>query len=97
MNIIKNINWKARIKNPVFWATVLPAAVSFVYCVLGAFGIAPALSESTVLNIVSTVLTALTTVGVLLDPTTVGICDSKLALTYEAPRKDDTNEEAMEE
>ena len=51
MNIIKNINWKARIKNPVFWTTVIPAAVSFVYCLLGAFGIVPALTESMVLNL----------------------------------------------
>lgn len=95
MNIIKNINWKARIKNPVFWATIIPAAVSFVYCVLGAFGIAPALTESMVLNIVSTAITALTTLGVLVDPTTEGICDSKLALTYCAPKKN-CNEEGDE-
>lgn len=88
MNIIKNINWKARIKNPVFWATVIPAAVSFVYCLLGAFGITPALTESMVLNIVSTIITALTTLGVLVDPTTAGIRDSALALTYDEPKKE---------
>lgn len=94
MNIIKNINWKVRIKNPVFWATVLPAAVSFIYCVLGALGIVPALTENMVLNIISAVLTALTTLGVLVDPTTAGMKDSALAMTYSAPRKDDTDEEA---
>ena len=93
MNIIKNINWKVRMKNPVFWMTVIPAAVSFVYCVLGAFGIAPSLTESMVLNIFSAVITALTTLGVLVDPTTAGIGDSALALTYSAPRKDDVKEE----
>lgn len=97
MNIIKNINWKARIKNPVFWATIVPAAVSFVYCLLGAFGITPALTESMVLNIVSTVITALTTIGVLVDPTTAGVCDSKRALTYEAPKKDGESEEGAAE
>lgn len=95
MNIIKNINWKVRMKNPVFWMTVIPAAVSFVYCVLGAFGIAPSLTESMVLNIVSAVITALTTLGVLVDPTTAGMKDSALALTYSAPRKDDTAEELI--
>ena len=94
MNIIKKINWKVRIKNPVFWATVLPAAVSFIYCVLGAFEIVPALTESMVLNIISAVLTALTTLGVLVDPTTAGMGDSALAMTYSVPRKDDTEEEA---
>lgn len=86
------INWKVRIKNPVFWATILPAVVACVYTVLGAFGIIPALTESMVLNIITAVLTALTTLGVLVDPTTDGIGDSKLALTYDEPRKDDLEE-----
>lgn len=97
MNIIKNINWKVRIKNPVFWMTVVPSGISFVYCVLGAFGVMPALTESMVLNIFSAVITALTTLGVLVDPTTAGIEDSALAMTYSAPRKDDIKEEGFEE
>ena len=97
MNIMKNINWKVRIKNPVFWMSVVPAAISFVYCVLGAFGIAPALTENMLLNIVGAVITALTTLGVLVDPTTAGISDSKLAMTYEVPRNDRDKEEAFEE
>ena len=95
MNIKNKINWKVRIKNPVFWMTVVPAAVSFVYCVLGAFGIVPKLTESMVLNIFSAVVTALTTLGVLVDPTTAGVGDSALAMTYEAPRKDDMGEEML--
>ena len=87
MNIKNKINWKVRIKNPVFWMTVVPAAVSFVYCVLGAFGIVPKLTESMVLNIFSAVITALTTLGVLVDPTTAGIGDSALAQTYKKPKK----------
>jgi phi LC3 family holin len=39
------------------------------------------------------VITALTTLGVLVDPTTAGINDSHLAMTYSAPRADDTKEE----
>ena len=95
MNMKNKINWKVRIKNPVFWMTVVPAAVSFVYCVLGAFGIVPELTESMVLNIFSAVVTALTTLGVLVDPTTAGVGDSALAMTYEAPRKDDIGEEML--
>ncbi|MBR3952571.1 MAG: phage holin [Oscillospiraceae bacterium] len=93
MNIIKNINWKVRLRNPIFWTTIIPAAVSFVYCVLGAFGVVPALTESMVLNIATAIITALTTLGVLVDPTTAGVKDSALALTYGAPRKDDFSEE----
>ena len=87
------INWKIRIKNPIFWTTVIPAAVSFLYCVLGAFGIVPALTENMVLNLASAVITALTVVGVLVDPTTKGLNDSIMAITYKAPRPDDTDEE----
>lgn len=87
------INWKARFKNPVFWMTVIPAVVSCVYAILGAFGIVPALTENMVLNIAAAIITALTTLGVLVDPTTAGINDSHLAMTYKAPRKDDVFEE----
>ena len=97
MNIIKNINWKVRFRNPVFWMTVVPAVVTCIYSVLGAVGIVPALTESMVLNIAAAIVTALTTLGVLVDPTTAGMCDSALAMTYSAPRKDDLSEEAFEE
>lgn len=94
---MKKINWIVRFKNPVFWATIVPAVVACVYTVLGAFGIVPALTENMVLNIVSAFITALTTLGVLVDPTTAGVGDSALAQTYTAPRKDDLAEEGFEE
>lgn len=88
-----NINWKVRLKNPVFWTTIIPAVVGVIYTVLGALGIVPALSESAVLNFFAMLVTVLTTLGVLVDPTTAGVNDSALAMTYPAPRKDDTAEE----
>ena len=98
MNIFKNINWKARFKNPVFWTTIIPAITGMIYTVLGAFGVVPALAEDTVLNMVFMLISMLTTLGVLVDPTTAGIGDSRLALTYKAPRKDDyAEEEGIEE
>lgn len=87
------INWKVRIKNPVFWMTIIPAVTGFVYTVLGAFEVVPALSENTVLNLATMVVTMLTTLGVLVDPTTAGLSDSHMAMTYKAPRADDTDEE----
>lgn len=88
------INWKARIKNPVFWMTIIPTVVGFVYTVLGIFGIVPAISESMVMEIATMIISALATLGVLVDPTTAGVNDSALAMTYTAPRKDDIGEEA---
>ena len=93
MNIFKNINWIARLKNPVFWTTVIPAITGMVYAVLGALGVVAPIAESEVLNLVFVVIGVLTTLGVLVDPTTAGLGDSKLAMAYKAPRKDDVTEE----
>lgn len=79
------INWKVRLKNPMFWITVIPAAITLVYSVLGLFGIVPGVSEKTLVNVVTTIISALTTVGVLIDPTTKGVCDSESALQYDEP------------
>lgn len=86
------INWKVRFKNPVFWMTIVPAIVGTVYTVLGACGIVPAIAEDTVLNMAAMLVSVLTTIGVLVDPTTAGIGDSALALTYEEPREDGGDE-----
>ena len=97
MNIFKNINWKVRFRNPIFWSTIIPAVTGFVYTVLGAFGTVPAVAEDTVLNMIFMLISMLTTLGVLVDPTTSGVADSRLVMTYEKPRKDDLGEEVFEE
>lgn len=79
------INWKVRLKNPMFWLTVIPAVITFIYTVLGAFDVVPALSQDVVVNIVTAIITALTTIGVLIDPTTKGVGDSERALGYDVP------------
>ena len=79
------INFKVRAKNPVFWLTVIPALVTFVYTVLGACGVVPSLSQDVVVNIVTALISALTTIGVLVDPTTKGVGDSARALGYDRP------------
>lgn len=79
------INLKVRFKNPVFWLTVIPAAVTFIYTVLGAVGVVPAISQDMIVNIVTALVSALTTLGVLVDPTTKGVGDSERALGYDEP------------
>lgn len=88
-----NINWKVRLKNPVFWTTIIPAVTGAVYAVLGALGIVAPIGESEILNLAAVLIGVLTTLGVLIDPTTAGIGDSRMAMTYKAPRKDDFDEE----
>ena len=80
------INLKVRIKNPVFWLTIIPATITFVYVLLGCFGIVPAISQDEIINALTAIVTALTTLGVLVDPTTSGVGDSENALTYTSPR-----------
>lgn len=77
------INWKVRLKNPVFYLTIIPAVIALVYTVLGVFDVVPTISEDTVTNAITAIITALTTLGVLIDPTTNGVGDSERALTYE--------------
>jgi phi LC3 family holin len=59
--------------------------VGFVYNMLKMFDIVPAITENQIMDVVSNVLTFLGLIGVLVDPTTKGVGDSKRALKYEEP------------
>lgn len=87
-----NINWKVRIKNPVFWVSMIPSVVSLVYLVLAVFGITPSVTENVIVDTLLAVVGALTTVGVLVDPTTKGVSDSKQAMGYDKPKVDKTED-----
>lgn len=79
------INWKVRIKNPIFWLTIIPAIATCVFTILGCFGIVPTISQNDIVNALEAVVAALVTFGVLVDPTTKGANDSERALTYNEP------------
>ena len=83
-----SINWKVRLQNKVFVASMLALVISFVYDVLAILGIAPGVDENTVMALVDTVLKVLAAVGILTDPTTEGISDSTQAMTYLKPKKE---------
>ena len=80
------INLKVRMKNPVFWLTIVPALATCIYTILGVFGIVPSISEETFVNGFTALITALTTLGVLVDPTTKGLGDSVRAIDYTEPQ-----------
>lgn len=80
------MNLKVRFKNPVFWLTMIPALATFVYTMFGLFGVVPSISEDTLINALTAIITALTTLGVLTDPTTKGVSDSERALEYKKPQ-----------
>ena len=76
------INWKVRLRNKTWLASVLALMVSFAYDLLGMLEIVPPLSEDWLLSLVQTLLTLLTALGVVIDPTTAGAADSDRAMTY---------------
>lgn len=84
------INWKVRIKNKLFWVTIIPMVLLLAQQVCGLFGIKleiDILSDQLV-AIAGTVFGVLGLIGIVADPTTNGVSDSNLAMTYEEPKKD---------
>lgn len=79
------INWKVRIRNKTWLAAVIALVVSFVYDLLAMLEIVPAISEDWLMSVAQTVLTLLTALGVIIDPTTQGASDSERAMLYDAP------------
>lgn len=85
---MSKINWKVRIKNKAFWVALIPAILLLVRQVLALFGIDVDFTQLSdqLIDIVGTVFLILTIVGIVNDPTTKGLNDSKNALTYEEPK-----------
>lgn len=77
-----SINWKARFKNKVFLITFITLAISFVYQLLGLFGVVPSVSEIDLVNVITTAVNGLAALGIVVDPTTPGVSDSERAMTY---------------
>jgi phi LC3 family holin len=85
------INIPVRLKNPWFW-------VGLVGVVLSAMGVSPDMFTSwgavwdAIVNLVSNPFmlgsVVLAVLGVFIDPTTAGICDSTNAMTYNKPKKE---------
>lgn len=81
------MNWKVRIKNKIFWITIIPAVLLLAKQVLAIFGIDFDFTEiqKQILAIVESVFAILTILGIVTDLTTEGVGDSTRALTYTAP------------
>lgn len=83
------INWKTRIKNKNFWIAFIPAILLLIQSVLTPFGYN---WDFGVLNqqltaIINAAFGVLSILGIVTDPTTVGIGDSSQALGYDEPKK----------
>lgn len=84
------INWKVRIKNKNFWLSLIPALLLLIQAVAYVFGFSLDLSElgDKLLAAINALFAVLAILGVVTDPTTSGIGDSKLAMTYKEPKED---------
>ena len=82
------INWKVRFQNKTFLTGLISLVVVFIYDLLQLLEIAPAVTQSAVMQVAEGILTILGMVGVIADPTTAGLSDSKQAMTYDAPKQD---------
>lgn len=84
------INWTVRIKNKAFWLAVIPAVLLLVQTVAAVFGFSLDLGEigNRLIAVVNAVFGVLVVLGVVVDPTTAGISDSKQARGYNYPKED---------
>lgn len=82
------INWKVRFKNKTFLTAFSATCLTFIYTVLGIFGIVPPITQSMVGDIILSIVNILVAIGVVVDPTTVGVSDSHQALLYDKPKQD---------
>ena len=85
------INWKVRIQQKWFWVAIIPSVLLLIQLVLDVFGVQVdfGMLGDKLLAIVDAVFVILAIIGVVTDPTTEGIGDSTLAMTYEIPKTKD--------
>ena len=82
------INWKVRLVNKNFWLSLIPAVLLLIQAVGAPLGMTldfGALGNQ-LLAIVNAVFAVLAILGIVQDPTTKGISDSGLAMTYTEPK-----------
>lgn len=84
------INWIVRFKNKNFWLAVIPAVLLLVQTVAAVFGYTLDFGDlgNRLVAVVNAVFGVLVILGVVVDPTTAGISDSKQAQGYNFPKED---------
>ena len=83
------INWKVRAKQKWFWLALIPAMIVLIQAVAAVFGFSldlTAMGEKLV-AVIEAVFMVFGILGIVVDPTTEGIEDSTLAMTYKEPKK----------
>lgn len=79
------MNWKLRIKNRTTLISMISLIVAIVYQSLHMVGIVPSIPQQEILDWLCRIVDLLALLGIVVDPTTEGIGDSDLAMSYEEP------------
>jgi len=89
------VNWKVRIKNKAFWLAVIPAVALVAQAIAAVFGYTIDLTTlvGKLQAVVNAVFALLVILGIVVDPTTNGLSDSKRAMSYDEPWQDEPEEE----
>lgn len=84
------INWTVRVKNKNFWLALIPAVLLLVQTVAAVFGYTLDLGDigNKLIAVVNAVFGVLVILGVVNDPTTAGMRDSRQAQGYNYPKED---------
>lgn len=84
------INWTVRFKNKNFWLAVIPAVLLLIQAVAAVFGYTLDLGDigNKLIAVVNAAFGVLVVLGVVNDPTTAGMRDSRQAQGYNYPKED---------
>lgn len=85
---MKNINWLVRVKNKMFWISLIPAVIVLIQAIAAVFGWTIDLSGlgNNLVNVVNAAFVVLAILGIVIDPTTAGAGDSDNAMAYTEPK-----------
>ena len=90
---MKNINWKVRLQSGSWWMGIISAVVVAVFAVLKLCKVDLPVTADEIMNAATLILMIPAAIGIISDPTTKGVSDSQQALTYDAPKADNTESE----
>lgn len=87
---MNKINWSVRLRNKNFWLAIVPALALLFQAFANIFGIKLEFGETIdkILVFINVLFAFLVLIGIVNDPTTVGLGDSTRALGYEEPHED---------
>lgn len=80
------INWKVRLRNKQFWIATIALLAVLANQIAAVFGQDITVYSEQATEIAETILLILSGIGIIVDPTTKGVKDSKQAMEYTEPK-----------